>query len=281
MSRRYFSLIVPLVLLACGFTLPQQTPEKAAQEAAESWLRLIDAGKYAESWDELAEVAKAKVPKETWEKLHNETTAGDAINGNARKLIRGKSVSSLMGLMDKAGVVLEYENRVNSHSAVGEMIELVNEPGRGWRVAFYLKLTSLCLFDTSPQTESRADLTVDPRPEPVRPGANGVIGAGNDAATDSSSRNTVTVDQRPVPLNAPQPRYTEEARRNRVEGVIIMRVLVGVDGLVKQVRIARGLPDGLDEEAVHAAYQLRFRPAMKDGKPVAFWQSISLEFKLK
>ncbi|MFL6215539.1 MAG: hypothetical protein ACJ74J_16785 [Blastocatellia bacterium] len=61
MRRYYFSLMLPLVLLVSGFAMPpQQTPEKAAQEAAESWLRLIDAGQYAESWDELAEVAKAK-----------------------------------------------------------------------------------------------------------------------------------------------------------------------------------------------------------------------------
>ena len=53
------------------------------------------------------------------------------------------------------------------------------------------------------------------------------------------------------------------------------------DGTVKQVKIVRGLPDGLDEQAVQAAYQLRFRPAMKNGKPVQFWQAISIEFNLK
>jgi TonB family protein len=84
-----------------------------------------------------------------------------------------------------------------------------------------------------------------------------------------------------MPLNVPQPRYTQEARDNRVQGSVIMLVLVGADGLVKQVKIVRGLPDGLDEEAVRVANNMRFKPAMKDGKPVPFWMPISIEFNLR
>lgn len=106
---------------------------------------------------------------------------------------------------------------------------------------------------------------------------------GGDPRLGGGDRNAVAtaVDQRPVPLNAPQPRYTEEARKNKIQGVVIARVLVGVDGGVKQVKITRGLPDGLDEQAIQAAYQLRFRPAMKGGQPVSFWQSVQIEFNLR
>lgn len=93
--------------------------------------------------------------------------------------------------------------------------------------------------------------------------------------------NVSTIDRKPKLLNVPKPQYTEEARRNQVQGIVIARVLVGVDGQVKQVRITRGLPDGLDEQALAAAYRLRFEPAMKDGKPVQFWQSVQIEFNLK
>jgi TonB family protein len=99
------------------------------------------------------------------------------------------------------------------------------------------------------------------------------FGGGNGVAT--------AVDQKPTPLNNPQPRYTEEARKNKIQGTVNARVLVGVDGAVKQVRITRGLPDGLDEQAIQAAYQIRFRPAMKGGQPVAFWQAVSIEFNLR
>jgi TonB family protein len=89
------------------------------------------------------------------------------------------------------------------------------------------------------------------------------------------------VDQRPVPLNSPQPRYTEAARKHGIQGVVIVRVLVGIDGLVKQVKVTRGLPDGLTDQAIRAASALRFRPAMRDGQPVLFWQSVQIEFNLR
>jgi TonB family protein len=106
---------------------------------------------------------------------------------------------------------------------------------------------------------------------------------GGDPRLGGGDRNAVAtvVDQKPVPLNSPQPRYTEEARKNKIQGVVIARVLVGADGAVKQARIVRGLPDGLDEQAIQAAYQLRFRPAMKSGQPIAFWVPVQIEFNLR
>jgi TonB family protein len=88
------------------------------------------------------------------------------------------------------------------------------------------------------------------------------------------------VDQKPEPLNSPRPNYTEEARKNGIQGIVVVRVLVGSDGAVKRVYIERGLPDGLNEEAIRAAYQIRFKPAMKDGRPVVFWHSLQIEFHL-
>ena len=88
------------------------------------------------------------------------------------------------------------------------------------------------------------------------------------------------IDRRPIPLNVPRPDYTDLARNNRVQGVIRLRVLVGADGVVKDVRLASHLPDGLDEMAVQAAYRMRFRPALKSGQPVNFWQSVEVEFNL-
>jgi TonB family protein len=87
-------------------------------------------------------------------------------------------------------------------------------------------------------------------------------------------------DQKPVALNFPRPNYTEEARHNKVEGMVRLRVLVGTDGIVKQVRVNSGLPDGLNEEAILCAYQIRFKPAMKDGQPVPFWVGVDIEFNL-
>jgi TonB family protein len=90
----------------------------------------------------------------------------------------------------------------------------------------------------------------------------------------------VEVDTRPVALNRPRPNYTDRATEKRVEGDVRVRVLVGEDGTVKQARITKGLPEGLNEEALNAVFQIRFKPAMKDGKPVANWMTIELQFRL-
>ena len=89
------------------------------------------------------------------------------------------------------------------------------------------------------------------------------------------------VDNRPIPLNPPRPNYTDRARNDRVQGVVRLRALIGVDGLVKDVRLISHLPDGLDEEATKAVRQMRFKPATKDGQPVAFWITLEIEFNLR
>jgi TonB family protein len=101
---------------------------------------------------------------------------------------------------------------------------------------------------------------------------------GGDPTAFSSS---VRVDERPAALNRPRPNYTEEARKNKVQGTVTARALVGADGTVKRVTIQRGLPDGLNEEAIRAVYQMRFRPARKDGLAVSYWVTLEVEFNLR
>jgi TonB family protein len=92
---------------------------------------------------------------------------------------------------------------------------------------------------------------------------------------------TTDVDTRPIPLNRPRPNYTEDARKNKVQGMIRARALVGPDGSVKDVRLLSHLPDGLDEEAIQAVKQMRFRPATKSGQSVATWVTLEVEFNLR
>ena len=92
---------------------------------------------------------------------------------------------------------------------------------------------------------------------------------------------TPKVDTRPVRLNSPTPRYTEAARADSIQGSVTLRVLVGEDGNVSDVRVIRGLPDGLNEQAIAAARQTKFKPAMKDGKPVAYWVVLEMTFTIR
>ena len=90
-----------------------------------------------------------------------------------------------------------------------------------------------------------------------------------------------SVDTRPLAQNHPRPQYTEEARANNTQGQVQARVLVGADGLVKEVIIIRGLPDGLNEAAVSALRKSKFKPATLGGVDVPYWLALEVEFNLR
>lgn len=74
----------------------------------------------------------------------------------------------------------------------------------------------------------------------------------------------------------PEPGFTKEARRNNVEGIVRLRAVLAADGAVRHILVLKSLPDGLTEKAVEAARRIRFRPAVKDGRPVH--QAVQLEY---
>lgn len=101
------------------------------------------------------------------------------------------------------------------------------------------------------------------------------------ATTDTGSTVARTVDTKPVRLSSPPPRYTEAARANGTQGSVLLSVLVAEDGNVKDVRVVRGLPDGLTEQAIDAARHAKFKPATKDGKAVAYWIGLEMNFNIR
>ncbi len=68
-------------------------------------------------------------------------------------------------------------------------------------------------------------------------------------------------------LSKPVPIYTEEARAKRIEGEVLLEVVLEATGKLRVIKVVRGLGHGLDDAAVHAAEQIRFKPALKDGQP--------------
>ena len=87
----------------------------------------------------------------------------------------------------------------------------------------------------------------------------------------------------PVPLRTVEPRYTEEARKARPQGSVIVLVEVKPDGTVApdNITIVQGLGLGLDEKAIQAVSQWIFKPAYRDGKPmeVAVPVAVQVEFQ--
>lgn len=78
-----------------------------------------------------------------------------------------------------------------------------------------------------------------------------------------------------------EPRYTEPARKARIEGTVIVRTTIDTAGLVRDAEVLRGLPMGLTEEAVRAVEQWRFRPTTLNGKPVAVLYVVTVNFRLR
>ena len=85
----------------------------------------------------------------------------------------------------------------------------------------------------------------------------------------------------PVLIKEVKPNYTEGAMRRKVQGTVELSAVVTKDGDVGGVSVIQSLDPELDEEAIKAAKQWRFRPGTKDGKPVNVQVSIVLTFTLK
>jgi len=84
----------------------------------------------------------------------------------------------------------------------------------------------------------------------------------------------------PRAIYAPDPEYSEEARKAKYQGTCVLWLVVGPDGHPRDIRVARSLGLGLDEKAVEAVKQWKFDPAMKDGKPVAVQINVEVDFRL-
>ena len=86
----------------------------------------------------------------------------------------------------------------------------------------------------------------------------------------------------PLVVRRTPPEYTEEARQARIEGEVVLRADVGVDGIPRNIRVIKPLGHGLDKKAIECVRdEYRFQPASKlDGTPIAMRTNITIEFRL-
>ena len=84
----------------------------------------------------------------------------------------------------------------------------------------------------------------------------------------------------PIAIYTPDPEFSEEARKAKFSGNVVVSLIVGADGKPRNVRVLRGVGMGLDEKAVEAVQQYKFKPALKDGKPVAVYVNIDVTFQI-
>ncbi len=77
-----------------------------------------------------------------------------------------------------------------------------------------------------------------------------------------------------------EPEYSEEARKAKFQGTVVLEIVVDEHGMPRNIRVLRPLGLGLDEKAIEAVQRWRFRPGMKDGKPVATQAQVEVNFRL-
>lgn len=84
----------------------------------------------------------------------------------------------------------------------------------------------------------------------------------------------------PRTLFAPDPEYSEEARKAKYQGTVVLQLIVGPEGKAHDIRIARSVGMGLDEKAMEAVQTWKFEPARKDGRAVAVLINVEVSFRL-
>jgi TonB family protein len=91
----------------------------------------------------------------------------------------------------------------------------------------------------------------------------------------------VAVKTLPVEIiSKPRPVYTEEGRKLKIEGEVLLEVVFSANGQIRIMKLVRGLGHGLDESAVRAAEKIQFKPAVKDGQPTDSQAVLHIAFQL-
>ncbi len=114
----------------------------------------------------------------------------------------------------------------------------------------------------------------------VGAGRGGNVGGGDMGLGGGGGVQPMSAALRPTILYKEKAKYTEEARQNKVQGTVVLNVVFTGDGRVTNIRVVRGLPDGLTEKAIEAAQKIRFRPAVKNGSPVSVRGNLEFTFNL-
>jgi TonB family protein len=84
----------------------------------------------------------------------------------------------------------------------------------------------------------------------------------------------------PVPFYRPPPEYSKQARKKRVQGTVMLSIVVDRSGHPRDIKVIRSLGMGLDEKAIEAVSHWEFHPGMKDGQPVLVQATIEVNFRL-
>lgn len=107
-----------------------------------------------------------------------------------------------------------------------------------------------------------------------------VAALSGDSATHLSPAKPRSSTIAPVPIFTPEAKYTEEARMKQIQGVCLISLIINAYGSPQNIRVVRSLGYGLDGAAIEAVKSYRFKPAMRDGHPIAIPMTVEVRFRL-
>lgn len=106
----------------------------------------------------------------------------------------------------------------------------------------------------------------------IGPGSGGNVGGGVYQVGGSV--------RAPIAIYTPDPEFSEEARKAKFSGNVMVSLIVDANGKPRNVHVLRGVGMGLDQKAVEAVQQYKFKPAMQNGKPVAVYLNVEVNFQI-
>jgi periplasmic protein TonB len=112
----------------------------------------------------------------------------------------------------------------------------------------------------------------------------GTEGQGKEAAPEPKPEGPLRVGgdvKAPVAVNKIEPNYTDVARKAHISGIVIVEAIIDEHGNVDHVKVIKGLPMGLSEEAVTAVKKWKFRPGTLNGEPVPVIFNLTVNFTLQ
>jgi len=107
--------------------------------------------------------------------------------------------------------------------------------------------------------------------------------ADQTVATEAPKKRAMNSESPTTPvdiLEKPRPEYTADGRSMKIEGDVVLEMVFLASGSIQVNRVISGLGHGLDEAAMRAAQQIKFKPAKRDGQPVDFPARVRIEFRL-
>jgi TonB family protein len=115
----------------------------------------------------------------------------------------------------------------------------------------------------------------------IGPGTGGGVGPGTGGGIGGGVYNVGGGVSEPVLLTQIQPEYSDDGRKARIQGTVELLIIVNPDGTVKFDNVRKNLGYGLDQKAIEAVKKWKFIPGKKDGKPVATYVSVLVNFSLR